>query len=83
MDAIIDSRQTDPQRRMNRLRELGGTVRFRHGKWTFLGIGRLVKSELAESRPRSSEKTIREDLCTAAEDEKTAKREGRPSPFPS
>jgi hypothetical protein len=68
--------EPDPQRRLARLRELGGTAKLRHGEWQFTGITKLVEAEEAEGRKRSSEKTIRADLSEAAQAEADAKRRG-------
>lgn len=64
----------DPERRLARLRELGGSATYRHGEWKFTGIAGLVVSEKAECRKRSDEQTIRKDLREAAEAEREAKR---------
>jgi hypothetical protein len=68
--------EPDPQRRLARLRELGGTAKWRRGEWRFTGIKKLVEAEEAEGRERSSEKTIRVDLIEAAQAEADAKRAG-------
>ena len=65
----------DPERRLARLRELGGTAKYAHHEWKFTGMSCLVNSEKADGRKRCSEKTIRADLIQAAQaerDEKTA-----------
>ena len=77
---VTDSASTettpDPERRLARLRALGGDATFKHGKWRFAGIVALEASEQKEGRPRNSQKTIREDLQEAAESERVAKRAG-------
>ena len=66
----------DPERRLSRLRELGGSANHRGGEWRFTGIAKLVASEKAQGRSRSDEKTIRLDLKEAAQNEFEAKRAG-------
>ena len=66
----------DPERRLSRLRELGGSAKHRGGEWRFTGIAKLVASEKAQGRSRSDEKTIRLDLKEAAQNEREAKRAG-------
>ena len=64
----------DPERRLARLRALGGDAIYRRGDWKITGISALVASEKGEGRKRSDEKTIRADLKEAAENERDAKR---------
>ena len=64
----------DPERRLARLRALGGDAIYRRGEWKITGISALVASEKSEGRKRSDEKTIRADLKEAAENERDAKR---------
>ena len=66
----------DPERRLARLRTLGGTAKYSRGEWRFTKIGELVKAEKADGRNRSDEKTIREDLKAAAQTESAAKNAG-------
>jgi hypothetical protein len=66
----------DAERRLSRLRELGGRSTFKNSEWTFKGIAVLVKSEKVEQRKRSDEKTIRADLKEAAQSERETKRAG-------
>lgn len=66
----------DPERRLARLRSLGGSATYKHGEWQFKGISALVALEKNEERKRSDEKTIRADLKEAAENELVAKRAG-------
>ncbi len=73
--ASIDT-TPDPERRLALLRALGGSARYQRGVWRFNGIVALEASEQKEGRPRSSQKTIREDLQQAAESEREAKRAG-------
>jgi hypothetical protein len=73
--ASIDT-TPDPERRLALLRALGGSARYQGGVWRFNGIVALEASEQKEGRPRSSQKTIREDLRQAAESEREAKRAG-------
>jgi len=61
----------DPERRLAALRAIGGTATRRAGVWRFTGIAVLVANE--KSRRRSTEKTIREDLKVAVQDEYEAK----------
>ena len=69
-----NSTTPDPERRLARLRELGGNATYRHSDWKITGISALVASEESEGRKRSSQKTIRADLKEAAENEREAKR---------
>lgn len=67
--------QSEPQRRLNRLRGIGGSAVKKSGGWKFKLSDELIRLERAEGRPRSSPKTIREDLraaAQAAEDERRA-----------
>lgn len=77
---VADSASTnatpDPERRLALLRALGGNATYKRGEWRFRGIVALEASEQREGRPRSSQKTIREDLIEAAESEREAKRAG-------
>lgn len=66
----------DPERRLARLRELGGGATYRRNEWKFTGIAALVAAERNEGRKRRDEKTIRADLREAAEAEREAKRAG-------
>ncbi|MEQ1535539.1 MAG: hypothetical protein ABL923_06645 [Burkholderiaceae bacterium] len=68
--------KTDPERRLTRLRELGGNSKYANGEWTFTGISKLVQSEKENKCKRSDEKTIRADLRNAAQSEHDAKRAG-------
>lgn len=67
---------SDAERRLAKLRALGGTAKFRQGEWKFLGISVLVKSEKEAGRKRADEKTIRADLREAAGAERDAKQAG-------
>lgn len=74
---VISIDQTpEPERRLHRLKELGGTVRNRQGKWKLTGMVKLLTAEKAENRDRCSEKTIRGDLIEAAKSELEEKRAG-------
>ena len=66
----------DPERRLARLRALGGDAIYRRGEWKITGISALVASEKGEGRKRCDEKTIRADLKEAAESEREARRAG-------
>ncbi len=66
----------DPERRLARLRTLGGTSTYSRGKWSIKGIAELVKIEKAECRSRCDEKTIRADLKNASQSERDAKTAG-------
>lgn len=66
----------DPERRLARLRALGGGATYKRSAWKITGISVLVASEKSEGRKRSDEKTIRGDLKEAAENEREAKRAG-------
>ena len=69
-----NSATPDPERRLARLRALGGDAIYRRGEWKITGISALVGSEKGEGRKRCDEKTIRADLKEAAESEREAKR---------
>lgn len=69
-----NSATPDPERRLARLRALGGDAIYRRGEWKITGISALVASEKGEGRKRCDEKTIRADLKEAAENERDAKR---------
>ena len=75
---VADSPSTDttpdPERRLARLRALGGDTSFKRGAWRIRGIVALEASEQREGRSRRSQKTIREDLIEAAESERESKR---------
>jgi hypothetical protein len=77
---MLDSANTatppDPERRLARLRALGGNATCRRDEWKFTGIAALVASEKSEGRKRCDEKTIRADLKNAADNESDAKRAG-------
>lgn len=67
--------QSEPERRLNRLLGIGGSAVKKSGGWKFKLSDELIRLERAEGRPRSSPKTIREDLraaAQAAEDERRA-----------
>lgn len=66
---------SEPQRRLEALRAMGGNAKWFHGKWAFTGIVQLTEAEKAAGRPRSDQKTIRGDLTDAAEAER---RQGKP-----
>ena len=66
----------DPERRLARLRALGGTAKYARGEWKFTGMVALVESEKAEKRKRTDEKTIRADLKEAAQTERDDKSAG-------
>lgn len=67
---------SDPERRLARLRELGGDAKKVRDEWKFSGMVKLVASEKALGRKRSDDKTIRADLKEAAEAEREAKAAG-------
>lgn len=77
---VADSASTettpDPERRLARLRALGGNATYKRGVWKIIGITDLVESEKSEGRKRSDEKTIRADLKEAAQNELDARRAG-------
>lgn len=73
-DIATNSTTPDPERRLARLRALGGDAIYRRGEWKITGISALVASEKGEGRKRCDEKTIRADLKEAAESEREAKR---------
>ena len=67
---------SDEERRINLLRELGGSAKYERGDWKFSGIAALVKRERADGHKRHDEKTIRADLKKAAQAEREAKSAG-------
>ena len=75
---VTDSASTDttpdPERRLARLRALGGKAIYRDGTWKFTGVTELVKIEKSEGRKRFDEQTIRKDLKEAAQNEREEKR---------
>ncbi len=75
-ESASKSTTPDPERRLARLRALGGDAKYKICEWKFTGITALVAIEKSESRKRSSEKTIRADLREAADNEREAKRAG-------
>ena len=75
-DSASNDATPDPERRLTRLRQLGGNVTFRRGEWKCTGITALVAIEKSEGRKRCDEKTIRADLKEAAESEREARRAG-------
>lgn len=75
--------QQEPQRRLSRLQELGGSInKSRMGKWRIDGLGALIAAEKADGYDRVSAKTVRGDLIEAAEHETGARAEGRLPTFP-
>lgn len=72
---------TEAARRLKRLRTLGGSATYLRGKWAFKLSEKLINLEQKEGRERSSAKTIRADLVSAATAEKEAAREGRVANF--
>ena len=76
VNIVGNSTTPDPERRLARLRALGGDVIYKRGEWKITGISALVASEKGEGRKRCDEKTIRADLKEAAENENEAKRAG-------
>jgi hypothetical protein len=69
------------QRRLAELRALGGDWVQRSGSWRAKdqqsgAFGRLVEQEKSNGSRNSSEKTVRRDLCAAAEAEANSKRSG-------
>lgn len=82
--AQVEPEMSDPVRRLNRLREMGGKASYCMGKWSFTKTTALAAAEAREGKKRSSQKTIKADLEEAAEAERKAKRDGMaPSPFPN
>lgn len=72
--AQVEPELPDPQRRLKRLRDMGGRVTRNRGVVGFKGIVALTRAEKAEGRPRSDEKTIREDIKIAVQAEDEEKR---------
>ena len=75
-DSASNDTTPDPERRLARLRALGGSATYKRGEWKIIGITYLVESEKSEGRKRSDEKTIRADLKEAAQNELDARRAG-------
>ena len=75
-DSASNDATPDPERRLTRLRQLGGNVTFKRGEWKCAGITALVATEKSEGRKRSDEQTIRGDLKEAAQNELEARRAG-------
>ena len=75
-DSASNDATPDPERRLTRLRQLGGNVTFRRGEWKCTGITALVAIEKSEGRKRSDEQTIRADLKEAAQNELEVRRAG-------
>lgn len=69
--------KSESHRRLNRLREIGGSAVKKAGEWKFTRIQELIRLERDEARPRSSDKTIREDLRAAAQAEADEQRAGQ------
>ena len=67
---------TDPERRLARLRTLGGTSTYQNREWRIKGIAKLVAIEKEAGRSRCDEKTIRADLKNASQSERDAKTAG-------
>lgn len=76
VDRVRADSTPDPERRLARLRDLGGSATAERGEWKFKGITALVKTEKSEGRKRRDEKTIRVDLKKAAQNELESKRSG-------
>jgi len=72
-----EAEPTEPERRLARLRQLGGSAKSKNGKWRFSGISELVELEKFEVRKRCDEKTIRSDLTEALKAEEDEKRAGK------
>lgn len=66
----------EPERRLAKLRSLGGTAKSQHGEWRFTGITKLVEFEKSICNKRSDTKTVRSDLRAAAQAERDAKKAG-------
>ena len=66
----------EPERRLARLRDLGGNAARKNGEWKFTGIAALAAKEKEEGRKRNDAKTIRGDLKEAAQNELEARRAG-------
>lgn len=71
-----DKHKSEPVRRLAALRAMGGDITYERHGWKIRGISELVKQEKLNHRQRCSEKTIRDDLKSAAEDEREARRAG-------
>ena len=74
--AVEQGHTPDAERRLARLRALGGSAKYTRARWSFTRISVLVESEKSEGRARSDEKTIRADLREAAQAERDAKSAG-------
>ncbi|HOB93473.1 MAG TPA: hypothetical protein PK306_21290 [Aquabacterium sp.] len=71
----------EAKRRLDRLRSLGGSCAFdsMSGKWKTTGLKHLKSKEAEEGTGRTSEKTLRRDLISAAEAEREELRTGQRS----
>ena len=65
---------SDAERRLARLRELGGDVKYVKNRYKTTKIVALALSEIADGRPRISQKTIRSDLHQAFNDERESRK---------
>lgn len=74
--APLDDVETRQDKRLVRLRELGGDVIKENGSLKFKGITRLVNSEESAGATARTEKTIRLDLAAAYKRELEGKRNG-------
>jgi hypothetical protein len=82
-DASRPAEPPEPQRRLARLRALGGDMVRRQYKWRCKGISQLVEAEKNDGHTRTDRKTIKLDLIAAAESERQETREGsRKSAWP-
>ena len=63
----------ESERRLARLRELGGDVKYVQARYRITGIVKLIKSEIDSGAARCSQKTIRADLQEAFDAERLAK----------
>lgn len=77
-DAPLHLIESEPERRLRRLRAMGGSAEWsaRKSDWALKGIGELVAAEASEGRGRVSDKTVRADLVSALEAERAKQREG-------
>jgi len=72
----VESTVTEPERRLQALRALGGEAKWLKMKWRFTKIVELTAQEKRSKMPRCDEKTIRKDLSHAAQAESMARHSG-------
>ncbi len=72
----IEHTLPDPERRLARLRAIGGSAKYKNSQWKFSKFNELVAIEKGEGRKRFDTHTIRDDLKEAAQAERDVKKSG-------